>query len=73
MLAPMAKKKPKKPVRSGKPLHVWLDDALRDAIEEARRRSRRSLREEVSIALELYLKGLGLWSPPSDPPADPES
>jgi hypothetical protein len=59
----VAKKKPK-PVRTGKPLHVWLEPALRDAIEEARRRGRRSLRGEVSIALEQYLKGLGLWPPP---------
>ncbi len=60
----MGKKKPK-PVRVGKPLHVWIDAALRDAVETARRRNRRNLREEVSIALEQYLGQIGLWPPPS--------
>lgn len=57
-------KKPSKPVRIGKPLHVWLDPYLRDAIEAARKKGRRTLREEVSIALEQYLEQLGLWPPP---------
>ena len=63
------KKKPDKPlpppIRAGKPLHVWIDDELRDAFEEARKRNRRSLKDEVSIALEFYLKSQGLW-PPSE-------
>lgn len=55
----MAKKNPK---RTGKPLHVWLDPALRDAVETARKRNRRKLKDEVSIALEDYLRRMGLWS-----------
>lgn len=60
----MAKKKPTS--RKGKPLGVWIDTALRDAIEAARKRNRRTLREEVSLALEQYLERLGVW-PPANP------
>lgn len=63
---PVMAKKPTKPVRVGKPLHVWIDSLLRDAIETARKRNRRNLREEVSIALEQYLGQIGLWPPPAD-------
>lgn len=62
----MAKKKPQ--TRKGKPLGVWIDSALRDAIEAARKRNRRTLREEVSLALEEYLQRLGAWPPPSNSP-----
>src|SRR5690348_10340631 len=50
--------------RKGKPLNVWLDAALRDAIERCRKGNRRALREEVAIALEEYLLKQGLWPPP---------
>jgi hypothetical protein len=53
--------------REGSPLHCWIDDNLREAIDEACRRNRRKLREEVSIALEMYLRTLGLWPPPATP------
>lgn len=61
----MTKKKPlKKPSkRIGKPLNVWIASDLRDAFEEQRRRSRRNLRQEVSVALEEYLAKHGLWPP----------
>lgn len=59
----MAGKKKTKPTRSGTPLHVWLDEPLREAIEAARKKNRRSLRDEVSIALEKYLTEQGLWPP----------
>ena len=54
-----------KPNRFGKPLHVWLDPVLRDAIEALAERSRRTLTMEVSIALEKHLKEAGLWPPPA--------
>ena len=43
-------------------LHVWIDSDLRDALEVACKKHRRKLRDEVSIALEDYLRRLGLWS-----------
>lgn len=66
-----AKKKPEKPQapppkpqRKGKPLNVWIETPLRDAIARACAKNRRPLTEEVSIALEKYLTELGLWPPP---------
>src|SRR4051794_35774659 len=53
----------KAPQRSGKPLNVWLDAALRDAIDLLLTRTRRTLTTEVSIALEEHLKKAGLWPP----------
>jgi hypothetical protein len=60
----MSKKKPQPP-RKGKPLHVWLDDVLRDAVEAERKGNRRSLRDEVSLLLEEALAARGKW-PPAD-------
>lgn len=64
----MAKKKSKAIPRRGKPLNVWLENDLREAVETARHRSRRKLRAEVSVALEEYLTRLGLWPPPTRKP-----
>jgi hypothetical protein len=50
--------------RKGKPLNVWIESDLRKAIDEACKRNRRKLNEEVSIALEEYLEKLDLWPPP---------
>lgn len=61
----VARKKKTKPARPGVPLHVWLDPWLRDAIEAARRKTRRSLREEVSVWLERIASELG-YSPPAE-------
>jgi predicted transcriptional regulator len=62
---PMGRQKPEekraKPNRQGKPLNVWLDDDLRNALDEMVKRSRRSITAEVSIALEEYLAKQGLW------------
>lgn len=81
----MAKRKPKPgesskpprkpPQRSGKPLNVWLESELRDALDALLAKSRRSLTAEVSIALEEYLTRQGLWPPASSPssPTDPPS
>jgi hypothetical protein len=65
----MAKKKrttpdgatPPKPNRTGKPLHVWLEPRLRDAIDTLAERTRRSLTTEVTMALEKHLAEAGLW------------
>lgn len=59
--ADSAGKGKRKPKRKGKPLHVWLEPALRDAIDESADLHRRKITEEVSIALEKYLETLGLW------------
>lgn len=53
----------KPPQRTGKPLHVWLDPPLRDALDTLLTQTRRSLTTEVSIALEEHLKKAGLWPP----------
>jgi len=67
----MAERKPKKtqpskpPQRSGKALNVWIDEELRDALDELLGQTRRSLTAEVSIALEEHLKKNGLWPRPA--------
>ena len=62
----MAKKKePEERVRSGKNLNVWINPELRDALDELRKDTRRSLTSEVELALEEYLEKHGKW-PPSD-------
>lgn len=53
------------PNRTGKSLHVYIDPALRDAMELLVRQSRRSLTTEVEIALENHLSAAGLWPPPA--------
>ena len=56
----------KKPqARTGKPLHVWIPDELRDAIDDLATENRRPLTEEVKIALEKHLTEAGKW-PPKD-------
>lgn len=70
----MAKKKPTAPPgatppksnRTGKPLHVWLDPRLRDAIDRLADRTRRSLTTEVTMALEKHLAEAGLWPFPEE-------
>ncbi len=65
----MAKKKPptdgtvipKPQNRNGKPLHVWLEPKLRDAIDALAAKTRRSLTTEVTMALEKHLAEAGLW------------
>ena len=71
MAEPKRPKKPKgasggKPSpRSGKPLHIWIDEDLRAAVDRLLEQTRRSLTAEVSIALEKHLKEHGLWPPPT--------
>lgn len=67
---PQPKAQPETPDEAGRgsPLGIWIDAALRDAIEAARKRNRRTLREEVSLALEQYLERLGVWPPPESTP-----
>lgn len=70
----MAKRKPPKPPpaapdpapkqpRRQKPLHVWLEPALREALDRLAKRNRRLLTTEVEIALEKHLADEGLWPP----------
>jgi hypothetical protein len=65
----MARKRPKPDAgkapqaRTGLPLHVYLEPALRQALDQLAARSRRSVTAEVSIALENHLKEAGLWPP----------
>lgn len=69
MLTMSTPKKPKKRHRSGKPLNVWIDAALRDALDLAvvRTRPRSTLKNVVEAAVEDYLTAQGLWPPPSQP------
>lgn len=52
---------PRKPNRKGKPLSIWLDPVLRDAIDQLAEKNRRPLTTEVAIALEKHLRESGLW------------
>jgi hypothetical protein len=76
----MAKRKPKskpdeesvpdtakKSSRTGLPLHVYLPPALRRAFEDLATANRRTLTEEVAIALEERLEKFGKWPPPAAP------
>jgi hypothetical protein len=65
-------KRRKPPQRSGKPLNVWLEADVRDALDALLVQTRRSLTSEVSIALENHLKAAGLWPPPSSAPDKPQ-
>lgn len=56
----------KKPKRRGVPLHIWIEPALKDAIDRLSDQNRRPLTTEVVIALEKHLKEAGLW-PPAGP------
>lgn len=55
---------PPKQTRNGKPLHVWLDPALREAIDALAEDTRRSLTTEVAMALEEHLRKAGRWPLP---------
>lgn len=71
----MAKRKPGKPAsqregqdrpassRSGKTLFVYLDPAIRDALDALVEREDRSLTKEVERALKAHLEKHGLWPP----------
>lgn len=66
----MAKKKPPPPprqptTRAGKTLFVYVEGALRDALDALCEQTRRSLTAEVSLALEAHLRAAGLWPPPT--------
>ncbi len=60
----------KKPNRSSVSLHVYINPALRvalDAAVEGSPRPRASITEHVEVALERYLEGIGFWPPPAPP------
>lgn len=62
----MAKKKDavnKTTPRAGKPIHVWVDESLYDAIEtfRASQRLEPTLKDTVELALQEFLKGEGFW------------
>jgi hypothetical protein len=89
MLGTMPARKPKKresaeatppkrqpPKRTGKPLNVWIDASLRDAIDTLvdESKPRTSLTAIVELALEEYLTRQKRWPPTSvqqpSPPAE---
>lgn len=60
---------PKKPNREGKPIHVWVDDALLKALDKFRssQRLQPTLKDTVELALQEFLIREGFWSPESEP------
>lgn len=54
---------PKKPKREGKPIHVWVDGAILDAIDafRASQRLQPTLKDTVELALQEFLKTEGFW------------
>lgn len=62
---PLEPQKPQKPKRKGKPLHVWIQGTLRDALDRACEQNKRKVNKEVEVALERYLRDIGLWPPPN--------
>lgn len=61
MLAVAPQKKKPVQLRKGKPINAWINSALRDAFDAARKENRRSVKDELEIALEKHLKEIGLW------------
>ena len=57
----------KPPKRTGVPLHIYIDPALRDALNKLCDKTRRLLTTEVVIALENHLQAAELWPPPEGP------
>lgn len=55
---------PKRPKRTGVPLHIYLPPELRAAIDALAEDNRRLLTVEVIMALENHLKAAGRWPPP---------
>jgi hypothetical protein len=60
-----AKVSKKQPTRTGKPLHVWINDDLREQLEEAvnNARPKAKIKAHVEEALMEYLAKLGFWPP----------
>lgn len=56
---------PPKGTRRGRPLHVWLDPRMREALDALAARTRRLITTEVVMALEKHLAEAGLWPPPA--------
>lgn len=62
-------KKPRRPIRKGDPLHVWINPALARALDDylegtAPRVSKTAAVEE---ALRQFLVSVGRWPPPEKP------
>lgn len=76
MLLMPAKKKSRKPVRSGLPVHAYVDPDVRAAMDRfiddhnSKQEHRASVTSTLEAALKAYLAGKGFW-PPSPPPARP--
>lgn len=62
----------KRPIRSGVPLHIYIPRELRAVIEALSEDGRRSITNEVIIALEEYATRKGRWpaKPGKKPKAD---
>ena len=77
---PLTMAEPKKSTGSGSrkgkaSLQIYIPTELRDAIDQAMDRTRRTLTAEVSVALETHLETMGLWPPPDaedDAPGPPK-
>jgi hypothetical protein len=63
---------PKKPSRTGRPLHVWLPNELMDALDAYvdRSRPRTSAKAITQMVLEDFLRAAGLLPPSADRPAE---
>jgi len=69
--ARMAKKKPVQTTttnRTGKPVNVWIDPALYEALRAylGSQRPRPTTTSVVEVALEDFLRARGFWPPSSD-------
>jgi hypothetical protein len=65
----MSKPKRKPPKRKGKPLYLYIDSSIRDALDAAVEEiePRSSLTAIVEIAIKEWLRGKGRWPVPSQP------
>jgi hypothetical protein len=64
---------PRRPKRTGVPLHIYVPPELRAAMDALAERNRRLLTTEVIMALEAHLAAAGLWPPPSTSSTDAPS
>jgi hypothetical protein len=53
--------------RKGASINIWVTQELRDAVDALVEQERRTLTEEVCIAIEKHLREKGFWPPPEEP------
>lgn len=74
-LEPMSRQpkgKPRRPNRTGVPLHIYIPPEVRAALDALADENRRPLTTEVLIALENHLKAAGRWPLSPSPPTPPK-